>query len=152
MRNKIKQKLQRNKQFKFVNFLLKKGKKQKAESLLKKSFKVMQKKNLKNTSLLIKSALLNSAPILNVKHLKSRRSQKKQVLIPIFLNKMERVLFSMKSIIRNCQTLSQNAPTYDKLKTELLQSSLEQSKTVKTKKTIHKSAYSNYTTAHYRWF
>jgi len=152
MTSRIKHKLQKNKKFKLINFLLKKGKKQSAEKILLNSFKLLQKDNIKNINILLKSALINSAPILNVKTLKSARKQNKQILIPVFLSKINRVLFSMKSLTENSKILNGSSSICENMKTEVLHSSLEQSKTVKTKKTIHKSAYQNYTTAHYRWF
>tara|TARA_B100000795_G_scaffold134164_1_gene100167 strand:+ start:1165 stop:1686 length:522 start_codon:yes stop_codon:yes gene_type:complete len=152
MISRIKHKLQKNKKFKLVNFLLKKGKKQSAEKILFNSFKLLQKDNIKNINILLKSALINSAPVLNVKTLKSTRKQNKQILIPVFLSKINRVLFSMKSLTENSKILNRSSSICENMKIEVLHSSLEQSKTVKTKKNIHKSAYQNYTTAHYRWF
>merc|ERR1712160_59101 len=136
MISRIKHKLQKNKKFKLVNFLLKKGKKQSAEKILFNSFKLLQKDNIKNINILLKST----------------RKQNKQILIPVFLSKINRVLFSMKSLTENSKILNRSSSICENMKIEVLHSSLEQSKTVKTKKNIHKSAYQNYTTAHYRWF
>ena len=141
---------QANLKFKLLNFLSKKGKKTLAEKTLKIIFKSLQKKTPKNTKTLLKSALVNISPVINVKKVSSLKRRNKTVMIPIFLNRKTRAVFSMKSLIDNSLLQRNNNSITLPLEKIILESS--SGTETKIKKNIYQLAHSNYSVAHYRWF
>lgn len=135
---------------KLFNFLVKKGKKNKAEKIIYCTLKLLQKENVKNSKKLFWSALTNVSPVITVKTLKTGKGRvNRKIQLPIFLNKKSRTLYAIKLLIKS-DANKIVSPIPNRLKKIIQQLSIET--TQKTNKTMYQSAHANYSTAHYRWF
>lgn len=143
MSNKIKNK--------FLNILNKKGKKEKAEKLFKKSCKLTQKNYLKNFNEIIKSAITNLSPIANVGFIsiKKRRKVKKKEKTYI-LKPNKRIFFSITTIIKSAKKKSPEL-FYKKLSNELIVSSKILSLNAKKKILLHRQAFKK-KFSNFKWF
>ena len=139
-----------NTKFKLINSLFKKGKKNIGEKILLHSFKLLQKETKKNTTCLLKSALINDSPIVTVKNVNVVRRQSKKISIPIFLNKKERIFFSIKSLITVASIDKKGTTKCSNLKESILRASIDTNQ--KENKKSYQLAHSNYSVSHYRWF
>lgn len=133
-----------------INLSMINGNKKTSEKLLFKSFKKLQKnfykKNLKH---LIKSGVINSAPILFLKTIK--RSRKRSMEFPFLLNTHLRLFYGIKSIIKNCSN-KKTKPFYLNFETEFINSVKNTSLSVSKKKELYQEASTKKKFANYRWF
>jgi ribosomal protein S7 len=127
---------------KIYNHLMVSGNKHLCENKLLKSLKVLQKKNKKNNIEIIKMAVINSAPIIQLRQIKKRK-RKTVREFPYVLKQKNRISLGIKSIVRVLSThLDQEILTFAKKKNELL----------KVKEAKHKLALSKKKYIFFRWF
>jgi len=145
-------KLRRNKtillKYKIYNYLLSKGNKKNCEKILLKSSKSIQKFSPKNHKGLIKLAIINNSPVMQVKQIKKKRKQLKE--FPLIITKKIRIFLAIKLILKSSKQ-KKTTNFSNKLKQEILLSASNQSNSVKKKKTIQEQALSLKKYAHYRW-
>jgi ribosomal protein S7 len=132
--------------YKLYNYLLLKGNKNKCEKIVLKSSKLIQKFSNKNHKDLIKIAIINNSPVMQIKQIKRKRKKLKE--FPLILSKKIRIFLAIKLILKisNKTTRFSNI-----LKKEILLSAAYQSNNVKTTTTTQEQALKLKKYAHYRW-
>ena len=132
---------------KFINNLMKKGKKSLAEKIFYQSIKKIKKQGKVDDGIeLFKKALDNVAPMLEVK---SKRIGGATYQVPIEISEGRRMALAMRWIIsysksRKGQTMA------DKLAAELLAAANNDGSAVKKKEDTHKMAEANKAFSHFR--
>lgn len=102
------------------NHLMFDGNKHVCEKKILKILKFLQKKNKKNTINIIKMAIINSAPIIQLRRIKKKK-RKSVKEFPYVLKQKNRISLGIKYIIKTTNTnLSQEFLTFAKKKHELL--------------------------------
>lgn len=136
---------------KFINNLLKSGKKQKLEIELLKCFKSIQKSKRDKCSISIfKLSLKNSSPYFKLKVIKNK-TRKNIIEIPYLLSEELRIFYGIKNLL-NSVNYSKKISLYKRLNTELIKSSNLKGQSVKNKKLLHENAFLYRKYARYRWF
>ena len=132
---------------KFINNLMKKGKKSLAEKIFYKSIEKIKKQGKVDSGIeLFKKALDNVAPMLEVK---SKRIGGATYQVPIEISEARRMALAMRWIIsysksRKGQTMA------DKLAAELLAAAKNDGSAVKKKEDTHRMAEANKAFSHFR--
>lgn len=127
---------------KIYNHLMVSGNKHICENKFLKTLKVLQKKNKKNNIEIIKMAVVNSAPIIQLRQIKKRK-RKSVKEFPYVLKQKNRISLGIKSIVKiSSINLSQEILMFANKKSELL----------KTKETEHRLALSKKKYIFFRWF
>ena len=132
---------------KFINNLMKQGKKSLAEKIFYQSIEKIKKQGKVDDGIeLFKKALENVAPILEVK---SKRIGGATYQVPIEISERRRIALAMRWIItyaksRKGQTMA------DKLAAELLAAANNDGSAVKKKEDTHKMAEANKAFSHFR--
>ena len=132
---------------KFINNLMKKGKKSLAEKIFYNSIEKIKKQGKVDDGIeLFKKALDNVAPILEVK---SKRIGGATYQVPIEISERRRMALAMRWIIsysksRKGQTMA------DRLAAELLAAANNEGSSVKKKEDTHKMAEANKAFSHFR--
>jgi len=132
---------------KFINNLMKKGKKSLAEKIFYQSIEKIKKQGKVDDGIeLFKKALENVAPVLEVK---SKRIGGATYQVPIEISESRRMALGMRWIImyaksRKGQTMA------DRLSAELLAAANNDGSAVKKKEDTHKMAEANKAFAHFR--
>jgi small subunit ribosomal protein S7 len=135
---------------KLLNHLMKNGEKKTSEKIFLQSLKEIQKTSLKQTKSLVKTALINTAPIFKLHTIKNKKQKKKNrkiKTVPFFIyNNLARISLAIKFII---DTVAKRKTTkfFIKLNEEILLSSKQQSETIQMKDYIQKKVF-----AHKRYF
>ena len=133
---------------KFINNLMKQGKKSLAEKIFYQSIEKIKKQGKVDDGIeLFKKALANVAPVLEVK---SKRIGGATYQVPIEISESRQMALGMRWIItyaksRKGQTMA------DRLSAELLAAANNDGSAVKKKEDTHKMAESNKAFAHFRW-
>lgn len=130
---------------KFLAHLTKKGKRVKAEKLLKRVFLGLFLKRFSPISTLI-LAINNVKPFIEVR---SVRIRGKSFQIPFPIKLPRQISLSIKTIIKS-STTGRNFE--NKLIEELINSSLGKSVSIKSTVNLHKFAFQNRLSTNYRWF
>jgi ribosomal protein S7 len=127
-----------------------KGNKSTSEKMLARAIKLLQKteKN-KNFELIIKTSIINSAPILYVK--KIQRKRKRTTEFPFLLNSKLKLSYAIKFLTLNSKK-RKIEPFYRNFNQEIINSSKKISLTFKQKIEIHKDGFAKRKFANYRWF
>ena len=132
---------------KFVNNLMKKGKKSVAEKIFYDSLSLMNKKEKSDNALeLFKKALKNAAPMVEVK---SRRIGGATYQVPIDIPENRRMALSMRWLISFARS-RKGSSMVDKLAAELIAASKNEGSAIKKKEDTHKMADANKAFAHFR--
>ena len=134
---------------KFVNLLMVDGKKVIAKKILLICLFLIKTSEKKDPILILKNALNNVTPGVNVRHAIIKRTK---FQIPVPLKKTKRMATGIKWIVDASKQKSKKAPIYVKLKEEILAANVKQGLGFKKKKSIHQLANSNRAFSHYRWF
>jgi len=132
---------------KFINGLMKKGKKSVAETIFYDAIEKIEARTGKNGLDLFYQALNNVKPILEVK---SRRVGGATYQVPVEVNESRRHALAIRWIIgfskaRNEKTMA------DKLASELIAASSKEGASIKKREDTHKMAEANKAFAHFRW-
>ena len=125
------------------------GNKTTSESLFLKSLKKIQKSEQKNSKDIFKIGLIQSSPVLYIKHIKRKR--KRTVEFPFLLTVKNRLSYGVKFILQNTKQQTSNV-FYKCFHEELVLSTKQLSKSVKRKTTIHQESFVKKKFSNYRWF
>ncbi|AQU89592.1 30S ribosomal protein S7 [Candidatus Carsonella ruddii] len=130
---------------KFINYIMKNGKKQIAQKIFYYSINLITIKLKKNSFFLIKKILLNVQPIFEIK---KRKIGGMNYNIPFKINLKRSLMFAMKWIVFNSKKRNENG-FKNKLVGELIDSYYNNSLSIKHKENILKiseqnKAYSNF--------
>lgn len=139
MKNSLNSK--KTKLLKYLKICLKKGKKEKIEKVIKKSFALIKRYEKINPLTIFLDSFQKAKPFCEIKNLNIRGNLKK---LPVTINKTRQQnlalrWLSINSLLRNEITLA------EKLSKELIDTVLLQSKTIKTCDDLHKTVEANKT-------
>ncbi len=133
---------------KFVNSLMKKGKKSTAESILYGAFEIIEKRVKDQQPIAVfEKALDNVKPVIEVR---SRRVGGATYQVPTEVSPGRRQALAFRWIIGNSQSRAEKTMR-EKLAGELMDASQNKGASVKKREDVHKMAEANKAFAHYRF-
>jgi len=132
---------------KFINYLMKDGKKSIAQSILYESFRVMEQKTKEDPLALFKKAVNNVKPVVEVK---SRRVGGSTYQVPTEVKPGRSQALSLRWIISYSRQRGEKSMAA-KLAGELLDAANGRGAAIKKKEDTHRMAEANKAFAHYRW-
>ena len=131
---------------KFVNCIMRRGKKSLAESIFYDSLDIINKSTKKDSLEVFKQALDNVKPVLEVK---SKRIGGATYQVPIEVSSDRRTSLAMRWII-NYAKARKGKSMGEKLAQEIIDASKGEGASMKKKEDVHKMAEANKAFAHYR--
>jgi len=131
---------------KFVNCIMRRGKKSLAESIFYDSLDIINKSTKKDSLEVFKQALDNVKPVLEVK---SKRIGGATYQVPIEVSSDRRTSLAMRWIIDYAKA-RKGKTMGEKLAQEIIYASKGEGTSVKKKEDVHKMAEANKAFAHYR--
>ncbi len=132
---------------KFINCIMRMGKKSVAEGILYGSLDIIQEKTKDDPVKIFKKALDNVKPVLEVK---SRRVGGATYQVPVEVMSGRRVSLGMRWLVDYSKNRGEKTMT-ERLAGELLDAYNNKGAAVKKREDIHKMAEANKAFAHYRW-
>ena len=132
---------------KFINAMMRDGKKSTAESLLYDAFDIIKEKTKDNPLKVFEKAVENVRPMIEVK---SRRVGGLTFQVPTEIRPSRRTALGIRWIITNTRSRSEKSMS-SKLAGELLDAAGNKGATIKKKEDTHKMAEANKAFAHFRW-
>jgi small subunit ribosomal protein S7 len=132
---------------KFVNFLMRRGKKSIAESIVYRALDLLEKKTEEAPIKIFEKAIENVKPVIEVK---SRRVGGSTYQVPVEVRPNRRLSLSIRWIINFAKSRSEKTMEA-KLAGELLDAANNRGAAIKKKEDTHKMAEANKAFAHYRW-
>jgi small subunit ribosomal protein S7 len=132
---------------KFINSLMRKGKKSTAESIIYRSLDLLAKKTEEEPIKLFEKAIENVKPVIEVK---SRRVGGSTYQVPVEVKSSRRLSLSIRWIISYAKARAEKTME-GKLAAELLDAANNRGAAIKKKEDTHKMAEANKAFAHYRW-
>ena len=130
----------------FINMVMKSGKKSIAEKIVYGAMDVIGEKN-SDTLALVEKALANVAPAVEVK---SRRVGGATYQVPVEVRQSRRMALAMRWLIDAARKRGENTMPR-KLAGELLDASENRGGAIKKREETHRMAEANKAFAHYRW-
>lgn len=130
---------------KFINQVMKRGKKTVARNIVHGAFDVVQAQTKKDPLEVFQKAIENSSPLLQVR---SRRVGGATYQVPMEVKPERRVSLAMKWILAAAQS-QKGKPMRVKLAEELLAASKNEGAAVKKKEEVHRMAEANRAFAHF---
>jgi small subunit ribosomal protein S7 len=132
---------------KFVNSLMRMGKKSTAESILYRSLDLIKKKTEEEPIKVFEKAIENVRPVIEVK---SRRVGGSTYQVPVEVRSNRRLSLSIRWLINYAKARSEKTMEA-KLAGELMDAANNRGAAIKKKEDTHKMAEANKAFAHYRW-
>ncbi|ROR01738.1 30S ribosomal protein S7 [Desulfosoma caldarium] len=132
---------------KFINNIMRQGKKSVAERILYGAFDVIERRSKQDPLEVFHKAMEHVRPIIEVK---SRRVGGATYQVPVEVRSDRRDALAMRWIISYAKNRSEKT-MIDKLAGELLDASQNRGGAVKKKEDTHRMAEANKAFAHYRW-
>ncbi len=132
---------------KFMNNLMKDGKKSVAEGIVYGAFETILDRTREDPLIVFRRALENVEPVVEVK---SRRVGGSTYQVPIEVRPERRMALAMRWIIQYARQRGGRSMT-DKLAAELMEASHARGNAVKKKEDTHRMAEANKAFSHYRW-
>jgi small subunit ribosomal protein S7 len=132
---------------KFINSVMRDGKKSLAESILYDAFATIEEKSKESPLKLFENAVENVRPLIEVK---SRRVGGSTYQVPTEIRPSRRTALGIRWIINYARQRPENSMA-DKLAAELMDAANNRGASVKKKEDTHKMAEANKAFAHFRW-
>ena len=132
---------------KFINCVMRDGKKSTAESLLYNAFDIMQEKSKESPLKLFEKAVDNVRPLIEVK---SRRVGGSTYQVPTEIRPSRRTALGIRWIIGYARHRHEKGMA-NKLAAELMDAANNRGASVKKREDTHKMAEANKAFAHFRW-
>jgi len=132
----------------FINTVMKNGKRSTAESILYHSFDIIKDKTGDDPLKVFKKALDNVKPSLEVK---SRRVGGSNYQVPVEVNPNRRLSLSIRWLVGYARSRGDGKTMEEKLANELLDAANLRGGAVKKREDTHRMAEANKAFAHYRW-
>jgi small subunit ribosomal protein S7 len=132
---------------KFINILMKAGKKSTAERVCFGAFEVIQQKTGNDPLKVFKAAIDNVKPVVEVK---SRRVGGASYQVPVEIRPVRRMTLALRWIAEYAKARSGKSMD-EKLAGELLDAANNTGASVKKREDTHRMAEANKAFAHYRW-
>ena len=130
-----------------TQFIMKQGKKSKAESIIYKSFDVISNKTKEDPLKVLKKAIDNVKPMLEVG---SRRVGGATYQVPVDVRYERRISLALRWIVEGAKKRKEYG-MIERLAGELLDAYKNTGLAIKKKEDTHKMAEANKAFAHYRW-
>ena len=131
----------------FINCILRKGEKGKAESILYAALEAVAEKSKEEPLRVFRKAVENAAPMLEVR---SRRVGGATYQVPVEVKESRRQALSIRWMIQNAKSRSGRSMA-EKLTSEIMDAFGNSGGAVKKKEEVHRMAEANKAFAHYRW-
>jgi len=131
----------------FINCLLKKGKKSIAESMFYGAFDIIEKRTKEQPVEVFEKAVSNVKPLIEVK---SRRVGGSTYQVPTEVVPERRVALAIRWLILNAKERAEKTMK-EKLAAELIDAANNRGASVKKRESVHKMAEANKAFAHYRF-
>jgi small subunit ribosomal protein S7 len=131
----------------FINSIMKNGKKSLAESILYVSFDIIEEKSKKPPLEIFEKAMDNVKPFIEVK---SRRVGGSTYQVPTEVRSSRQVALAIRWILDAARKRGENGMS-KKLASELLDAANQRGASVKKRDDTHKMAEANKAFAHYHW-
>jgi small subunit ribosomal protein S7 len=132
---------------KFVNTLMRKGKKSTAERVCYGAFDLIQERGNEDPLKVFKTAVENVKPMVEVK---SRRVGGASYQVPVEIRPVRRVALAFRWIQESALARAGKSME-DKLARELVDAATNTGASVKKREDVHRMAEANRAFAHYRW-
>ena len=133
---------------KFINTVMRGGKRSTAERILYKSFEIIKERTGDDPLKVFKKALDNVKPSLEVK---SRRVGGSNYQVPVEVNPNRRLSLSIRWLVTYARARGDGKTMQEKFANELLDASNLRGGAVKKREDTHRMAEANKAFAHYRW-
>ena len=133
---------------KFINTIMKQGKRSTAERILYQSFDIVKERSGDDPLKVFKKALDNVKPSLEVK---SRRVGGSNYQVPIEVNPNRRLSLSIRWLVSYARSRGDGKTMQEKLANEFLDAANLRGGAVKKREDTHRMAEANKAFAHYRW-
>ena len=133
---------------KFINTIMKEGKRSTAERILYQSFDIVKERSGDDPLKVFKKAVDNVKPSLEVK---SRRVGGSNYQVPIEVNPNRRLSLSIRWLVSYARARGDGKTMQEKLANELLDAANLRGGAVKKREDTHRMAEANKAFAHYRW-
>lgn len=130
---------------KFINLLMRQGKKSTAQVIIYKAFDIIKDKTSKEAKAVFEQAIKNVVPILEVK---SKRIGGANYQIPIEVKGDRKLALAMRWIIEAANS-RKGKPMREKLALELIDASNKQGEAIKKREDVHRMAEANRAFAHF---
>jgi small subunit ribosomal protein S7 len=131
----------------FVNNVLRRGKKSLAERVVYSALDNIAEKTKEDPLKVFHKAIENTSPLLEVR---SRRVGGATYQVPVEVREKRRIALSIRWLINNAKGRSGRSMA-EKLTAELLDAYSNQGGAIKKKEEVHRMAEANKAFAHYRW-
>jgi small subunit ribosomal protein S7 len=131
----------------FINNLLRRGKKSTAESILYGAFDIIEKRTKEQAVELFEKAVNNVKPVIEVK---SRRVGGSTYQVPTEVVPSRRVALAFRWLITHAKERTEKT-MMEKLAAELIDAANNRGASVKKRESVHKMAEANKAFAHYRF-
>ncbi|MCR4438870.1 MAG: 30S ribosomal protein S7 [bacterium] len=132
---------------KFINSIMRRGKKSVAETIFYRAIDIIEKKTGQNGLEVFEKAVENVKPLLEVK---SRRVGGATYQVPVEVRPERRQSLAIRWIISNARARSEKTMA-EKLAAELIAASKNEGASIKKREDTHKMAEANKAFAHFRW-
>lgn len=132
---------------KFINCIMRDGKKSTAQSILYNAFDIIESRSKENPAKIFEQAVDNVRPMIEVK---SRRVGGSTYQVPTEIRPSRRTALGIRWIITFSRKRSEKGMAA-KLANELLDAANRRGASVKKREDTHKMAEANKAFAHYRW-
>jgi small subunit ribosomal protein S7 len=132
---------------KFMNTLMRAGKKSVAEGIVYGAFDIIERKSRQDPLRVFHEALDNVKPAVEVR---SRRVGGATYQVPVEVRPERRQALAIRWLIQSARSRSEHSMT-DKLSAELLDAANRRGSAVKKREDTHRMAEANKAFAHYRW-
>lgn len=132
---------------KFINCLMLDGKKSVAESILYRSFDILEQKVNEEPLNVFRQAINNVKPLLE---LRPRRVGGTTYQVPLDVRSDRRNALAIRWIINSARDRGEKA-MHERLANELIEASRNEGASIKQKTDMHRMAEANRAFAHYRW-
>ena len=133
---------------KFINTIMRGGKRSTAEAILYRSFDIIREKTGDEPLKVFKKAVDNVKPALDVK---SRRVGGSNYQVPIEVNPNRRLSLSIRWLVGYARSRGDGKTMQEKLANEFMDASNLRGGAVKKREDTHRMAEANKAFAHYRW-
>jgi len=131
----------------FINALMKKGKKSVAERIMYDAIDMIQKRTGEDGPGVVKQAVNNIKPVLEVK---SRRVGGATYQVPVEVAPERRTALALRWAIQYASTRPEKTMA-ERLASELIAASRQEGAAIKKREDTHRMAEANKAFAHYRW-
>lgn len=132
---------------KFINQVMRRGKKEKARKIVYKTFDIIKEKTKKEPLEVFDLAIKNASPLLEVK---PKRIGGATYQVPVEVKGERRMTLAMRWIIQAAKS-RKGKPMREKLAEELINASNNTGFAIKKKEDTHRMAEANRAFAHFAW-